>query len=1232
MFASFSNRMTGYFAAVLIASLGILFVLWYFGWSALGLVGASQQRLDAVMQMLSVKVDLQRDMISRELQKASGDVLLIAESAELQQAVLAQQSQQPSPQRSQRTLQGIPADLTASMQAILKRQERAYPRRFSRLMLLDPERALILANSQGTESPSTLFDTGFITQCKQVLAPCRITSWMRSDGNRELIVVREIDLTSSALLAASTSNLNPKLLREKQPAKLWLIAVLNWEQMFSADIALATGLHHQSDSTLLFDSSANLLMHFPLQRQTKNSLLDVTPGSGVEQVLLQKNHVGDEFIVVYRQLRLSTQATWNLVHSVRKVEVLSGLPEGLNVLLIAGTLITLLALNLIYLASRRLTRPLDLLADVAKKLGHGELAVRVPEMVAESREIRVLSEAFNGMADAVQNAQELLEAQVAHRSQALAWSEARHLTLFNATSNAVMVMDVDRMIDCNPAAISLFGAQDKENLLQCKPSDLSPICQKNGISSGSLAREYIFLARDQGQHSFEWMHQRLDNGDCFDAEVLLNRVELDGKTVIQASVRDISARKRVEDALHASEERHRTLVEWSPEGINVHRKSRLVYVNASAIRMLGAESADQLIGRSIRDIMHPDSHHLTQTRIKSMNDVGGRDQNFEMKFIKIDGSVIDVMGQGALIDFDGEPSIYVAWHDITASKRHAESQRIAATAFESQEGMFVTDAAWNILRTNQSFNQITGFTADDVVGAPPHFFNEQFKNEMAYSAMESSIRERGSWQGEVLDQRKNGDMFPAWINISSVTDEQGVITHYVGTFNDITLRKSAEDEIRNLAFYDPLTQLPNRRLLMDRLEQALASSNRHQRRGALLFIDLDNFKTLNDTLGHDQGDRLLQQVAERLNICTREGDTVARLGGDEFVVMLENLDEHSFDAANHAETVAIKILSELNQTYWLGVNEHHSSPSIGITLFGEKAETISEPLKRADLAMYQAKAAGRNTIRFFDPKMQAMVTQRAELEEDLRDAMMNDQFELYYQAQFSDEGRLFAAEVLIRWHHPVRGMISPAEFIPIAEDTGLIAILGYWVLNVATHQLASWASQPEFADLTIAVNVSPSQFHQKNFVDQVEDVLELTGADPRRLKLELTEGFSISNIEDVIDKMSQLKKRGVSFSLDDFGTGYSSLSYLKRLPLDQLKIDQSFVRDILIDPNDAAISKMVIVLAESLGLSVVAEGVETLAQKAFLQEQGCRAYQGYLYSKPLPLAQFEAFARHAYSA
>lgn len=466
-----------------------------------------------------------------------------------------------------------------------------------------------------------------------------------------------------------------------------------------------------------------------------------------------------------------------------------------------------------------------------------------------------------------------------------------------------------------------------------------------------------------------------------------------------------------------------------------------------------------------------------------------------------------------------------------------------------------------------------------------------------------------------------------WLNTKfTYVDSEG--KRYLGGMAvDITERKTAEERIENLAFYDSLTGLPNRRLLLDRLAHVLDAGARHMRLGALLFIDLDNFKTLNDTLGHDKGDLLLQMVAERLTTSVRKGDTLARLGGDEFVVLLEDLGPSALDAAAQAELVGEKILAALGEPYRLDGHAHRSTPSIGITLIGETAESLDEPLKRADLAMYQAKAAGRNTLRFFDPQIQSAIAERVVLETELRAAVAQQQFVLYYQPQIADAGRLTGVEALVRWQHPERGIVAPADFIPLAEDTGLIVPLGCWVLDQACTQLASWATQPDMAHLTIAVNVSPCQFHQANFVDQVRAALAATGANPQRLKLELTEGLLITSIGDVISKMARLKKEGVSFSLDDFGTGYSSLAYLKRLPLDQLKIDQSFVKDILLDSNDAAIATTIIALAESLGLAVIAEGVETEAQRDFLARHGCKAYQGYLCSRPLPIAELEEFAR-----
>ena len=496
------------------------------------------------------------------------------------------------------------------------------------------------------------------------------------------------------------------------------------------------------------------------------------------------------------------------------------------------------------------------------------------------------------------------------------------------------------------------------------------------------------------------------------------------------------------------------------------------------------------------------------------------------------------------------------------------------------------------------------------------------------------------FKNEILGQHKNfdkvyriqrhSDQAQRWVHGLGLLefDAAAQVREMHGTIQDITDRRKTEEQIQSLAFSDPLTGLPNRRLLMDRLDQAITAGARHQRQGALLYIDLDDFKTLNDTFGHDQGDLLLQQVAQRLLTCVREGDTVARLGGDEFVVLLEDLSKNLQEAAAQAETVSKKIIATLIQPYQLGSHTQHSTSSIGITLFGGTLrEAIAEPLKHAELAMYQAKAAGHNTLRFFEAQMQAAVTARATLEASLREALEKNQFLLHYQAQVTDEGWITGVEALVRWFDPKRGTVSPAEFIGLAEETGLILPLGQWVLESACNQLKLWASQPALAHLSIAVNVSARQFHQRDFVAQVLATLARTGAKPQRLKLELTESLLVSNVEDVIAKMNALKGNAVGFSLDDFGTGYSSLSYLKRLPLDQLKIDISFVRDILIDANDAAIARMVIVLAESLGLAVIAEGVETEAQRAALATLGCHAYQGYLFSKPLPINGFEALAR-----
>jgi len=468
---------------------------------------------------------------------------------------------------------------------------------------------------------------------------------------------------------------------------------------------------------------------------------------------------------------------------------------------------------------------------------------------------------------------------------------------------------------------------------------------------------------------------------------------------------------------------------------------------------------------------------------------------------------------------------------------------------------------------------------------------------------------------------RNGPM--SWTSISGVPifDAQGVFRGYRGIGRDITEHKRTEDEGQRLAFYDTLTGLPNRRLLLDRMSHALVASARSEERGALLFIDLDNFKDLNDTQGHDIGDKLLEKVANRLVTCVRQGDTVARFGGDEFVVMLEGLNPDVAGAVAQIRVVGQKILAALNQPFDLFGKEHYSTPSIGIALFLGHQQSVDELLKRADLAMYQSKAAGRNTLRFFDPEMQAAVAQRAALESDLRHGLERGELVLYYQSIVNHMGAITGLEALVRWQHPTRGMVSPIDFIPVAEQTGLIQPLGQWVLKTACAQLVIWSYSPVTQGLSIAVNISAREFRQPEFAQQILDILNKTGANPYLLKLELTESLLLTDVQDVIKKMEILRAVGVSFALDDFGIGYSSLSYLKRLPLDQLKIDQSFVRDVLTDPNDAAIARTVVALAHSMGLAVVAEGVETEGQRDFLLRNGCQAFQGYLFGRPVPVSE-----------
>lgn len=554
-----------------------------------------------------------------------------------------------------------------------------------------------------------------------------------------------------------------------------------------------------------------------------------------------------------------------------------------------------------------------------------------------------------------------------------------------------------------------------------------------------------------------------------------------------------------------------------------------------------------------------------------------------------------------------------------------QEQGFRQRMIESIPGAFyLFDANGRFLMWNRNLETVMGMTSQEVARSHPlEFFDA--KDQPAVQNAIAQVFEKGDVILEAPFFTRDGRSVPYLFNgFRLELDKRPAL---IGIGLDISKHKQAEAQINELAFYDQLTHLPNRVLLADRLRQALAASLRSRHHGALIFIDLDNFKTLNDTQGHDQGDQLLVQVADRIRRSVRDEDTAARLGGDEFVVVLTGLDEDDKLAARATEMVAEKIRAALAQPYQLDGGSHRSTASIGATLFATEPVAVDVLMKQADLAMYRAKESGRNVVRFFDPGMEAAVKHRAELEDELRHAISGEQLVLHYQAQVAGEGRITGAEVLVRWQHPQRGMVLPAEFITLAEDTDLILSLGNWVLHRACTQLAIWAQDPHLQHLTVAVNVSAKQLRQPDFVQQVLAALESTAAKPGRLKLELTESVLVQDIEPIIEKMFALKAKGIGFALDDFGTGYSSLAYLKRLPIDQLKIDRSFVRDILFDANDAAIAQTVVALAHSLGLGVIAEGVETQAQLQVLANFGCHAYQGYLFSRPVDVSEFEQLVR-----
>ncbi|MBW7900383.1 MAG: EAL domain-containing protein [Rhodocyclaceae bacterium] len=668
--------------------------------------------------------------------------------------------------------------------------------------------------------------------------------------------------------------------------------------------------------------------------------------------------------------------------------------------------------------------------------------------------------------------------------------ESRLRTMFASSPDPVWIIEEDRFVECNDAAVAMLGYASRDEFLDTHPSQLSPPVQPDGEDSYSKAERMMALAREKGLHRFEWLHARAD-GTTFTAEVTLS-----------------------------------------------------------------------------------------------------------------------------VIDLAGHQAIYCAWRDISDRKRAEEALRLYAKVFEnSGEAIMITDRDNRIVAVNAALVRDTGYAPEELLGRDPRMLSSNKTPRETYQAMWAALKDTGYWQGELWDQRKDDVTYPKWAAISAIHDEKGELTNYIAGFTDISERKAAAARIDHLAHHDALTGLANRYNLESRLAQSLLAARRENRQLAVLLIDLDRFKLINDALGHHVGDLLLIEAAQRLSACVRESDIVARLGGDEFVVALTSL-ACDMDAA----LIAAKLLAALGRPYDVDGRVLHSTPSIGISMFPFNGEDADALMKNADAAMYHAKEKGRNNFQFFSPAMTAAATERMELERDLRIALEEGQYELHYQPQVcAGSGRVCGVEALIRWRHPERGLIPPLKFIPIAEESGAIEAIGAWVLQEACRQRARWRAEG-IDELRVAVNLSAQQLRSPSLVAQVRDAMAAHGIGPGELELEVTESTAMDDPERAIGQLQALRDIGVELAIDDFGTGYSSLAYLKMLPIHTLKLDRAFVRDIETDENDAAISAATLGLARNLGLRVVAEGVENEAQREFLSRHGCDLLQGYLFGRPEPAA------------
>ncbi len=789
-------------------------------------------------------------------------------------------------------------------------------------------------------------------------------------------------------------------------------------------------------------------------------------------------------------------------------------------------------------------------------------------------------------------------------------------TLIDNTPDLIFLKNTHgAYLGCNKACEAFFGVDESQVIGKTDFDLLSP-----RIAGLFRHRDKEVMASGRSQAYEEWVVYPDGRRECLETlktPYLNEQGELLG---IIGIGRNISARKQADRELRENEEKLRALFEMSPLGITRNTlDGRFIEANDAMLNMVGY-TLEELKNLSYWDLT-PEDYAFLEARQIQVLETNGHYGPYEKEFLHRDGRRMPVRLNGMLTNGgDGGRYIWSIVEDISERKRAEEDMQLASLVYmNSGEAMVVTDADGVIITINPAFTQLTGYTAEEVVGRTPRLLNSGLHDRSFYEAMWERLNSNGSWQGEIWNKRKNGEIYAEWLTINSIYKEDGTCYRRVALFSDITDKKKAEELIWMQANYDPLTGLPNRRMFTDRLNQELKKSHRCGQRLAVMFIDLDRFKEINDALGHDMGDLLLEEAAKRLNGCVRETDTVARLGGDEFTIIITALEDVS-----SVERIAENILLKLSSPFQLEGEILYISASIGITFYPDDATDIDELRKNADQAMYAAKHHGRNRFSYYTPAMRDLAQRRVRLSNDLRIALDENQFRVYYQPIVNlADGRICKAEALIRWQHPQRGLVYPGEFVLIAEETGRIVEIGDWVFHEAAMQVKHWR-QRYCAHFQVSVNKSPVQFQNdetfyRGWIERLRDL----GLSGDSIVIEITESLLLSNRQIVNDKLLLFRDSGIQVAIDDFGTGYSSLAYLKLYDIDYLKIDRSFISHLAPDSSDLVVCEAIIAMAHKLGMKVVAEGVETVEQRELLVAAGCDYGQGYLFAKPLPADKFE---------